>query len=62
MNNLNANKKKYKINNTLDEANKEKYVLNTTINFGGSTKKNYKITTTNINDNKFNITKLQFEK
>tara|TARA_B100000902_G_C27302305_1_gene913535 strand:- start:680 stop:1306 length:627 start_codon:yes stop_codon:yes gene_type:complete len=62
MNNLNANKKKYKINNTLDETKKEKYILNTTINFGGSTKKNYKITTTNINDNKFNITKLEFEK
>lgn len=62
MNNLNANKKKYKINNTLDEANKEKYILNTTINFGGSTKINYKIKTTNINDNKFNITKLEFEK
>ena len=64
MNNLNANKKKYKINNSLEEENKkkEKYVLNTTINFGGSTTKNYKIKTTNIQDNKFNITKLEFEK
>ena len=64
MNSLNANKKKYKINNSLEDENKkkEKYVLNTTINFGGSTTKNYKIKTTNINDNKFNITKLEFEK
>ena len=63
MNNINANKKKYKINNTmLEEKKKEKCILNTTIHFGGNTKKNYKITTTNINDNKFNIAKLEFEK
>ena len=63
MNNINSNKKKYKINNTLLEDNKkEKCVLNTTINFGGTTKKNYKITTTKLNDDKFNIAKLEFEK
>jgi hypothetical protein len=64
MNNLNVNKKKYKIKNTLDdlENNKGKYLLNTTINFGQDTKRNYKITATNINDNKFDIAKLEFEK
>jgi hypothetical protein len=63
MNNINCNKKKYKIENTLSkEKDQEKCVLNTTIDFGGGTKKQYKIITTNLNDNKFNIAKLEFEK
>ena len=63
INNINFNKKKYKIENTLSkEKDQEKCVLNTTIDFGGGTKKQYKIITTNLNDNKFNIAKLEFEK
>ena len=65
MNNISANKKKYKISNSLlneNKVEKEKCILNTTIDFGGLTNKKYKITTTDLYDNKFNIAKLEFEK
>ena len=63
MNKMNSTKKKYKLTNSLKTPKKEnkEYVINTTINFGSS-KKHYKVKATDINDNKFDITKLEFEK
>ena len=62
MNRINSTKKKYKVNNSLDnKKNKQEYVINTTVHFG-NTKKKYKVKATNVKDEKFNITKLEFEK
>jgi len=62
MNRINSTKKKYKVNSSLDnKKNKQEYVINTTVNFG-NTKRKYKVKATNVKDEKFNITKLEFEK
>ncbi len=61
MNKMNTTKKKYKLTSSLKTPEKE-YVINTTVNFGSS-RKHYKVKATDIdNNNKFNITKLEFEK
>ena len=61
MNKINNSKKKYKLNNSLDKKPKKEYVINTTVNFG-NTKRRYRVKATDLNDEKFNITKLEFEK
>lgn len=61
MNRVNNSKKKYKLNNSLDKKPKKEYVINTTVNFG-NTKRRYRVKATDLNDEKFNITKLEFEK
>jgi len=62
MNRINSTKKKYKLNSSLDnKKKKQEYVINTTVNFG-NTKRKYKVKATNLKDEKFNITKLEFEK
>ena len=66
MNRINNSKKKYKINSSLENENKKdkinrEYIINTTVNFGYS-KKQYKVKATNLNNKKFNITKIEFEK
>ena len=58
---LTTQKKKYKLNNSLDKKPKKEYVINTTVNFG-NTKRRYRVKATDLNDEKFNITKLEFEK
>jgi hypothetical protein len=62
MNKINSTKKKYKLTNSLEKKdNKKEYVINTTVNFG-NTKRKYKVKATDLKDDKFNITKLEFEK
>jgi hypothetical protein len=61
MNRINNSKKKYKLNSSLDKNPKKEYVINTTVNFG-NTKRRYRVKATDLNDEKFNITKLEFEK
>lgn len=61
MNRINNSKKKYKLSNSLDKKPKKEYVINTTVNFG-NTKRRYRVKATDLNDEKFNITKLEFEK
>ena len=62
MNKINSTKKKYKLTNSLEKKeSKKEYVINTTVNFG-NTKRKYKVKATDLNDDKFNITKLEFEK
>ena len=61
MNRINNSKKKYKLNSSLDKKPKKEYVINTTVNFG-NTKRRYRVKATDLNDEKFNITKLEFEK
>ena len=61
MNKINNSKKKYKLNNSLEKKPKKEYVINTTVNFG-NTKRRYRLKATDLNDEKFNITKLEFEK
>jgi len=67
MNNINNNKKKYKINNSLENNKFEKtqeikYKIDTFVNFGNC-KRHCKVEVKQINtNNKLNIVKLQFEK
>ena len=61
MNRVNNSKKKYKLNNSLSKKPKKEYVINTTVNFG-NTKRRYRVKATDLNDENFNITKLEFEK
>tara|TARA_Y200000002_G_scaffold346244_1_gene320703 strand:- start:1606 stop:2226 length:621 start_codon:yes stop_codon:yes gene_type:complete len=62
MNKINNSKKKYKLKNNLINRNinkNEEYIINTTVTFG-NTKRKYKVKASNINDDNFNITKLEF--
>lgn len=62
MNRINNSKKQYKLNNSLDKKkNKREYVINTTVNFG-NTERRYMVKAIDLDDKKFNITKLEFEK
>ena len=64
MNKINNSKKKYKLNNTLLDRNinkNEEYIINTTVTFG-NTKRKYKVKASDIKNDNFNITKLEFEK
>jgi hypothetical protein len=63
MNKINNSKKKYKLKNGLCERiqKNDEFIINTTVTFG-NTKKKYKVKATDLNDDNFNITKLEFEK
>ena len=63
MNKINNSKKKYKLKNSLCERGlkNDEFIINTTVTFG-NTKRKYKVKATDLNDDNFNITKLEFEK
>lgn len=62
MNKINNTKKKYKLKNSSIDRNikkNEEYIINTTVTFG-NTKRKYKVKATDLKDDNFNITKLEF--
>ena len=64
MNKINSTKKKYKLKNSIIDRNikkNEEYIINTTVTFG-NTKRKYKVKASDIKNDNFNITKLEFEK
>lgn len=62
MNKINNSKKKYKLNSLCERGIKnDEFIINTTVTFG-NTKRKYKVKATELNDDNFNITKLEFEK